>query len=68
MTDKKPPVSITHAVTLTIGLPDPLPKDWMKKFGHLSITTERVERVDTEHPGRLSIELSVKPLDLNGKN
>ena len=67
MDSQKQPESVTHAVTLTYGLPDPLPKDWMQKFGHLSITSERTQRVGTDHPGRLSIELSVKPLDLKPK-
>lgn len=64
MDSKNPTESVTHAVTLTYGLPDPLPKDWMNKHGHLSITTERMVRVGGGPPGRLSIELSVKPLDL----
>jgi len=55
---------VTHAVELTYGLPSPLPKDWMDRFGHLSVTVERSERVDADHPGRLAIELSVRPLDL----
>lgn len=67
MDSPKPDKSVTHKVELTYGLPDPLPKDWMAKHGHLSTTTIKSVR-PAEKPGRMSIELSVKPLDLNGKD
>jgi hypothetical protein len=67
MDSQNPNESVTYAVALTYGIPSPLPKDWMDKHGHLSITTERSVRVGGGPPGRLSIELSVKALDLTGK-
>jgi hypothetical protein len=63
---KKPTDAVTHEVALTYGLPSPLPTGWMARFGHLSVTVERSE-CPAEKPGRMSIELSVKPLDLNQK-
>ncbi len=66
MNSPKPDKSVTYGVELTYGIPDPLPKDWMEKHGHLSITTVKTVR-PAEKPGRMAIELSVKTLDLNGK-
>ena len=61
---KKAEPQTTHEVVLTYGIPDPLPEDWMERFGHLSLTSERVLRVEPGVPGRMEISLKVNKLDV----